>query len=48
MYSNYNKKVSTDVEIEERDLIQKFLASDVNKMDRKKPYLWIHIEYDIN
>jgi hypothetical protein len=48
MYSNYNKKVSKDVEIEERDLIQKFLASDVNKMDRKKPFLWIHIEYDIN
>ena len=48
MYSNYNKKVSNKVEIEERDLIQKFLASDVNKMDRKKPFLWIHIEYDIN
>ena len=48
MYSNYNRKMTNDIEVEERDLIQKFLANDVNKMDRKKPFLWIHIEYDIN
>ena len=47
-YSKYNNKLSKDVEKEEYDLIHKFLANDDNKMDRKKPFLWIHVEYDVN
>ena len=48
VYSMYSGKLNNDTEKEERDLIQKFLANDVNKMDRKKPFLWIPVEYDIN
>ena len=48
MYSKYNGKISKDVEKEEYDLIHKFLANDDNKMDRKKPFLWVHVEYDVN
>ena len=44
----YKGKLSNDTDIEERDLIQKFLANDVNKMDRKKPFLWIPVEYEMN
>ena len=47
-YSQYNNKLAKGIEKEERDLIQEYLASDVKKMDRRKPFLWIHIEYDIN
>jgi hypothetical protein len=47
-YSMYSGKLNEDTEIEERDLIQKFLATDVTKMDRKKPFLWIPVEYDVN
>jgi hypothetical protein len=47
-YSMYSGKLNQDTETEERDLIQKFLANDVAKMDRKKPFLWIPIEYDVN
>ena len=47
-YSMYSGKLNQDTEKEERDLIQKFLANDVNKMDRKKPFLWIPIQYDMN
>jgi hypothetical protein len=47
-YSMYSGKLNQDTEKEERDLIQKFLANDVNKMDRKKPFLWIPIQYDVN
>ena len=47
-YSTYSGKLSNDTEKEERDLIQKFLANDVNKMDRNKPFLWIPVEYDVN
>jgi hypothetical protein len=47
-YSMYSGKLNQDTEKEERDLIQKFLANDVAKMDRKKPFLWIPIEYDVN
>lgn len=47
-YSMYSGKLNSDTEKEERDLIQKFLANDVNKMDRKKPFLWIPVEYDVN
>ena len=48
VYSMYSGKLNDDTEKEERDLIQKFLANDVNKMDRKKPFLWIPVEYDVN
>lgn len=48
VYSMYKGKLSNDTEKEERDLIQKFLANDVNKMDRKKPFLWIPVEYEMN
>ena len=48
VYSMYSGKLNQDTEKEERDLIQKFLANDVNKMDRKKPFLWIPIQYDVN
>lgn len=48
VYSMYKGKLSNETEIEERDLIQKFLANDVNKMDRKKPFLWIPVEYEMN
>jgi hypothetical protein len=48
MYSKYNNKISKDIEKEEYDLIHKFLANDDNKMDRKKPFMWVHVEYDIN
>ena len=48
VYSMYTGKMNQDIEKEEHDLIQKFLANDVNKMDRKKPFLWIPIEYDMN
>jgi hypothetical protein len=48
VYSMYTGKLNNEVEKEERDLIQKFLANDVNKMDRKKPFLWIPVEYDMN
>ena len=48
IYSMYKGKLSNDTDIEERDLIQKFLANDVNKMDRKKPFLWIPVEYEMN
>ena len=47
-YSQYNNKIAKGVEKEERDLIHEYLASDVKKMDRRKPFLWIHVEYDIN
>ncbi len=47
-YSMYTGKLNNETEIEERDLIQKFLANDVTKMDRRKPFLWIPIEYDVN
>jgi len=43
----YSGKLNEDTEKEERDLIQKFLANDVNKMDRNKPFLWIPVEYDM-
>ena len=48
VYSTYSGKLNNDTEKEERDLIQKFLANDVNKMDRNKPFLWIPVEYDVN
>lgn len=48
VYSMYKGKLSNETEIQERDLIQKFLANDVNKMDRKKPFLWIPVEYEMN
>jgi len=48
VYSTYSGKLNEDTEKEERDLIQQFLANDVNKMDRKKPFLWIPVEYDVN
>ena len=48
VYSMYSGKMNQDIEKEEHDLIQKFLANDVNKMDRKKPFLWIPIEYEMN
>ena len=48
MYSKYNNKISKDVEKEEYDLIHKFLANDDNKMDRSKPFMWVHVEYDVN
>ena len=48
VYSMYSGKLNDDTAKEERDLIQKFLANDVNKMDRKKPFLWIPIQYDMN
>jgi hypothetical protein len=47
-YSMYTGKLNNETEIEERDLIQQFLANDVTKMDRNKPFLWIPIEYDVN
>ena len=47
-YSQYNNKLASGIEKEERDLIHEFLASDVKKMDRRKPFLWIHVEYDVN
>ena len=47
-YSMYSGKLNDDTEKEERDLIQKFLANDVNKMDRTKPFLWIPVEYEMN
>ena len=48
VYSMYSGKINEDTEKEERKLIQQFLANDVNKMDSKKPFLWIPIEYDMN
>jgi hypothetical protein len=48
VYSTYSGKLNEYTEKEERDLIQQFLANDVNKMDRKKPFLWIPVEYDVN
>jgi hypothetical protein len=48
VYSMYSGKVHDETEKEERKLIQQFLANDVNKMDSKKPFLWIPIEYDVN
>jgi hypothetical protein len=48
VYSMYSGKLNDDTAKEERDLIQKFLANDVNQMDRKKPFLWIPIQYDMN
>jgi hypothetical protein len=48
VYSMYSGKLNDDTAKEERDLIQKFLANDVNKMDRKKPFLWIPVQYDVN
>jgi len=47
-YSMYTGKLNNENEIEERDLIQQFLANDVNKMDRTKPFIWIPIEYEVN
>ena len=47
-YSMYSGKLNQETEIEERDLIQKFLANDVATMDMKKPFLWIPVEYDVN
>jgi hypothetical protein len=47
-YSQYNNKLALGIEKEERDLIHEYLASDVKKMDRNKPFLWIHVEYDVN
>lgn len=47
-YSQYNNKLANGIEKEENDLINEYLASDVKKMDKRKPFMWIHVEYDIN
>ena len=48
LYSRYINKLNKESHKEEFDLIHKYLLKDFKKMNKDKPYLWIHLNYDIN
>lgn len=48
LYSRYKRKENSLIEIEEYTLIHKYLLGDIDKMDKSKPFLWIHLNYDVN
>jgi len=47
-YKKYMNKLNIEQEKEDMDLIVKFLNGDVEKMDKRRPFLWIPLEYEIN
>lgn len=47
-YTKYMNKLNFKQEKEDMDLIKEFLTGDIEKMDRKKPFLWIPLDYEIN
>ena len=47
LYDRYKKKFGLDIELNNREKIQKFLLNDDTLLNGK-PILWIHNAYDVN
>lgn len=48
IYKNMNKKTETLNVDEDLLMIQKYLINDKSLASNRKPYIWIHIDYEIN
>ena len=48
LYDRYKTKIERNEQMDEYDLIKKYLLNESSLSKSKKPLLWIHLDYEIN
>ena len=48
LYDRYKNKIEKQEQMDEYDLIKKYLLNESSLSKSKKPLLWIHLDYEIN
>ena len=48
LYDRYKTKIEKDEQMDEYNLIKKYLLNESSLSKSKKPLLWIHLDYEIN
>ena len=47
-YEKYKDKTEMDEQLEQYDIVKKYLLNESSLANSKKPILWVHITYDVN
>ena len=48
LYKRYKNKYMPDEELKNQHIVNKYLLTDSDTIDKKKPMLWIHTTHEVN